>query len=191
MVAPAAILSSQLHTGKVPIPRFKEGEISPGMWNESEIQLKAALTSQQCGAAWSSIPCVTDASAENTVANAALPEDVKKIENHHAAIALLIASFSQNKSLTSVIKRSRTIEWPGGRSWDIFDRLQTRFKRFNKAGRQHRMAQLTAIAMGRNDNPQDMFDEVQDILYLNDTAAPNDPPTSNATIRDIYEMKLH
>ena len=113
MAQPAANLSSQLHTGKVPIP-------SPGDWNESEIQLKAALTSQQCGAAWSSIPCVTDASAENTVANAALPADVKKIENCHAAIALLIASFSQNKQLTLVIKRSRTTEWPGGRPWDTF-----------------------------------------------------------------------
>ena len=52
------------------------------------------------------------------------------------------------------------------------------------------MAQLAAIAMGRNDNPQDMFDEVQDIVYLNDQAALPDPPTSIAEIRDIYEMKL-
>ena len=52
------------------------------------------------------------------------------------------------------------------------------------------MAQLAAIAMGENDNPQDMFDEVQNIVYLNNTAAPNDPPTSTAAICDIYEMKL-
>ena len=44
--------------------------------------------------------------------------------------------------------------------------------------------------MGRNDNPQDMFDEVHDIVYLNDQAALPDPPTSVARIRDIYEMKL-
>ena len=147
MAQQAANLSSQLHTGKVPIPRFKAGAISPGEWNESEIQLKAALTSQQCGAAWSTTPCVEDTSAEAAVANAG-GDAVKKIERCNAAIALLIASFSQNKSLTAVIKRSRTTEWPNGRPWDIFDRLTRRFKRFDKAGRQQRMAQLAAIAMG-------------------------------------------
>ena len=52
------------------------------------------------------------------------------------------------------------------------------------------MAQLAAIRMGRNDNPQDMFDAVMDIIFLNDQAALPDPPTGVAEIRDIYEMKL-
>ena len=53
------------------------------------------------------------------------------------------------------------------------------------------MAQLAAIAMGENDNPQDMFDEVQDIVHLNDQAkAAGEPATSAAEICDIYEMKL-
>ena len=190
MAQQAANLSSQLTTGKVPIPRFKAGHITDAAYIEMELQLKAALTSQQCGDAWSSIPCVADDTAEDAAANTRNDANKKKIEQCNVAIALLIASFSQNKSLTAVIKRSCTTEWPNGRPWDIFDRLTRRFKRFNKAGRQHRMAQLAAIAMGRNDNPQDMFDEVQDILYLNDTAAPNDPPTSTAKIRDWYEMKL-
>ena len=63
--------------------------------------------------------------------------------------------------------------------------------KFDKAGRQQRMAAMSAIAMGENDNPQDMFDEVQDLVHLNDTAAPTGTTaTSAAEIRDIYEMKL-
>ena len=164
MAQQAANLSSQLTTGKVPIPRFKAGPITDAAYIETELQLKAALTSQQCGDAWSSIPCVADDSAANAAANTGSDAGRKGIVQADAAIALLIASFSQNKSLTSVIKRSRSTAWPNGKPWEVYDRLQKRFKRFNKAGRQHRMAQLTAIAMGRNDNPQDMFDEVQDIL---------------------------
>ena len=136
------------------------------MWNESEIQLKAALTSQQCGATWSSTPCVTDASAEAAGANSALPADVKKIENCHAAIALLIASFSQNKQLTSVIKRSRTTEWPGGRPWDVYDKLQRRFKRFDKAGRQQRMAQMAAITMGRRSRQPKRFSRATQTIFI-------------------------
>ena len=165
MAQPAANLSSQLHTGKVPIPRFKAGPISAGEWNEAEIQMKAALTSQQCGDAWSTVPCVEDPSAEAARANL-VGDGITKIRTCNAAIALLIAAFSQNKSLTAVIKRSRTNEWPNGRPWDIFDRLTQRFKRFDKARRQQRMAQLAAIAMGRNDNPQDMFNEVQDLSLI-------------------------
>ena len=172
MAQQAANLSSQLHTGKVPIPRFKAGPITDAAYIETKLQLKAALTSQQCGDAWSSIPCVADDSAEDAAANTSNDANKKKIVQSNSAMALLIASFTLNTSLMAVIKRSRSTEWPNGRPWEVYNRLTRRFKRFDKAGRQHRMAQLAAIAMGRNDNPQDMFDEVQDILYLNDTAAP-------------------
>ena len=106
MAQQAANLSSQLTTGKVPIPRFKAGLITDAAYNEMELQLKAALTSQQCGDAWSSIPCVADDSAANAAANTGSDAGRKGIVQADAAIALLIASFSQNKSLTSVIKRS-------------------------------------------------------------------------------------
>ena len=44
--------------------------------------------------------------------------------------------------------------------------------------------------MGKNDNPQDMFDEVHDIIRLDDQANPDGVPTSNERIRDIIESKL-
>ena len=170
MAQQAANLSSQLHTGKVPIPKFKPGDITPSKWIETELQLKAAMTSQQCKEAWSKTPCVSDDTAKDAAANTRNDADKKKIAQCNAAIALLTASFSQNKSLTAVIKRSRAPGWPNGRPWDIYKRLQKRFKRFDKAGRQQRMAVMAAIAMGDNDNPQDMFDAVQDIVHLNDQA---------------------
>ena len=126
MAQQAANLSSQLHTGKVPIPKFKSGKITPSEWIEAELQLKAALTSQQCKDAWNTTPCVADDSAEDAAANTR-EDAVKKIEQCNAAIALLIASFSQNKSLTLVIKRSRSTEWPNGRPWEVYDRLTQRF----------------------------------------------------------------
>ena len=159
MADQAAHLSSTLHTGRVPIPRFKSGEISPNAWNRAEQQLKAAFISQGCPGAWSSTPCVTDPDNEDSDVNK-LDDNKEKIAQHNSALALLTASFSQNKQLTAIINRSITIGWQNGRTWDIFDRLQKKFKRFNKAGRQQRMAQMEAIQMGKNDNPQDMFDEV-------------------------------
>jgi len=189
MADQAAHLSSTLHTGRVPIPRFKSGEIDPNAWNRAEAQLKAAFTSQGCGGAWSSTPCVADPDNENSDVNK--QEDNKeRIAQHNSALALLTASFSQNKQLTAVISRSITTGWSNGRTWNIFDRLQKKFKRFNKAGRQQRMAQMNAIQMGKNDNPQDMFDEVHDIIRLDDQANPNGVPTSNERIRDIIESKL-
>jgi len=189
MADQAAHLSSTLHTGRVPIPRFKSGEIDPNAWNRAEAQLKAAFTSQGCGGAWSSTPCVADPDNENSDVNK--HEDNKeRIAQHNSALALLTASFSQNKQLTAVISRSITTGWSNGRTWNIFDRLQKKFKRFNKAGRQQRMAQMAAITMGKNDNPQDMFDEVHDIIRLDDQANPNGVPTSNERIRDIIESKL-
>ena len=190
MADQAAHLSSTLHTGRVPIPRFKEGPISPNGWIRAESQLKAALIGQGCTGAWSSTPCVTDPDAADAALNTRGADDRALITQHNSALALLTASFSQNKQLTAVINRSITLGWPNGRTWDIFDRLQKKFKRFNKAGRQQRMAQMAAIAMGKNDNPQDMFDEVHDIVRLDDQADPTGTPTSNERIRDIIESKL-
>ena len=189
MADQAAHLSSALHTGRVPIPRFKSGEISPNAWNRAEQQLKAAFISQGCPGAWSSTPCVTDPDNEDSDVNK-LDDNKEKIAQHNSALALLTASFSQNKQLTAIINRSITVGWQNGRTWDIFDRLQKKFKRFNKAGRQQRMAQMEAIQMGKNDNPQDMFDEVHDIIRLDDQANPDGVPTSNERIRDIIESKL-
>jgi len=189
MADQAAHLSSTLHTGRVPIPRFKSGEIDPNAWNRAEAQLKAAFTSQGCGGAWSSTPCVADPDNENSDVNKQ-DDNKERIAQHNSALALLTASFSQNKQLTAVISRSITTGWQNGRTWNIFDRLQKKFKRFNKAGRQQRMAQMNAIQMGKNDNPQDMFDEVHDIIRLDDQANPNGVPTSNERIRDIIESKL-
>ena len=183
MVQQGVGLSSQLHTGKVPIQKFPAGEITPAQWIATKLQLKAAMTSQGCKEAWSATPHATNTTSEDHAANEATPADKKKIEQCHATIALLTASFAQNKSLTAIIKRSCAPRWPSGRPWEIYTRLQKRFMRFDKAGRQQRMAAMMAIAMGKNDNPQD-------IVHLNDTAAPNDPPTSTATICDIYKMKL-
>ena len=89
MAQQAANLSSQLTTGKVPIPRFKAGPISDAAYIEQELQLKAALTSQQCGDAWSSIPCVADDSAKDAVANTSNDANKKKIEQCNAAIVFL------------------------------------------------------------------------------------------------------
>jgi hypothetical protein len=54
-------------------------------------------------------PFVTDETTEDSVANTVGDANKKKIEQCNAAIALLTASFSANKSLTAVIKRSRTM----------------------------------------------------------------------------------
>ena len=112
MAQQAANLSSQLHTGKVPIPRFKSGKITPSEWIEAELQFKAALTSQQCKEAWNTTPCVADDTAEDAAANTRGDANKKKIEQCNAAIALLTASFSQNKSLTARGQRAESVTTP-------------------------------------------------------------------------------
>ena len=60
MVQLGVALDSQLHTRKVPIPRFRADEISPAQWIATGLQLKAAMTSQGCKEAWSATPHATD-----------------------------------------------------------------------------------------------------------------------------------
>ena len=85
MADQAAHLSSTLHTGRVPIPRFKEGEISPNGWIRAESQLKAALIGQGCTGAWSSTPCVTDPDAADAALNTRGADDRALITQHNSA----------------------------------------------------------------------------------------------------------
>ena len=79
MVQQVVGLSSQLHTGKVPIQKFPAGEITPAQWIATELQLKAAMTSQGCKEAWNTAPCVADDTAEAAAANSRGDDNKQKI----------------------------------------------------------------------------------------------------------------
>ena len=101
MAQQAANLSSQLHTGKVPIPKFKTGEITTSEWIKTELQLKAVLTSQQCKEAWSATPCVADDTAEDAAANTRGDANKKKIEQCNAAIDCIVDRIILTKQIAN------------------------------------------------------------------------------------------
>ena len=159
--AAGVVLNQQLATRKVSIPRFPSRTIISKDWVLTQPQLTAAIVSQRCKTAWSEVPDVVNADnhPDNKVDNATRA----RVATCNKCVALLTASFALNPQLTAIIIHTMTNKWPNGQMWLIYKykRLHQRFMQNDKARRQRRIAQMTALEMNTGDNPQNLFDAIQ------------------------------
>ena len=151
-------------TEKVLIP-VAPARIDKEAWMKLELPLQAALTAKGCIAAYSETP---ETDLAGTKANCTSEKEKAANKQNQDCIYIFIQSFQKNTKLMSRILRSKNLDWPDGRSWDIVKFINKEFKSANQAAEEKKMKSLAEITMGLTDDPQDLFDKIDtiDATYL-------------------------